>query len=241
MLRTIYWYVRGWLYLALSLPVLCKVIFLDKSNKNQEKEDLVYKYTGKMARFLFKLTGSTVKVVGLEKIPDNQQVLYVSNHHSHVDSIIIHGFIEKPKGFISITEVSKVPILNTWMRQMKCVFLDRNNTRQMLMCIEEATGFLKNGHSMVIFPEGKLSEGDEVAEFKKGSLRLAIRAGVPIIPITLKGSGGITNRKGKNIKAAHVECIISDPIAAIAPNKEEERKLVERVRNVIINGHSSIP
>lgn len=236
MLRTIYCYTRGWLYLVFSLPALYKVIFFKKSKKINEKDNLVYKYTGRMARFLFRLTGSTVKIVGLEKIPDNQQVLYVCNHHSHVDSIIIHGFIKRPKGFVSITEVSKIPILNIWMKQMKCVFLDRSNARQMLMCIEKATDFLKNGHSMVIFPEGKLSEGDDVAEFNKGSLRLAIKAGVPIVPITLRGSWDVTDKKGLNIKAAHVECIISDPIASVVSNKDEESKLVERVRNVIING-----
>ena len=238
MLKTIYCYTMAWLYLVLSLPALYKVRLLDKSKKIKKKDELVYKFTSRLSRFLFKLTGSTVHVVGMEKIPDNQQVLFVSNHHSQLDSVIIHGYINKPKGFISITDMEKIPILNIWMKHMKCVFLDRSNARQMLGCIEEATGFLKNGQSMVIFPEGKLCVEDGVSEFKKGSLRLAIKAGVPIVPITLKGSAGMANMKGRDIKSAHVECVISDPIESTVSNKDEENKLIERVRNVIVKEYS---
>lgn len=238
MFKTTYCYVRAWIYLVLSLPALYKMKSLIKSEKVKDIDELVYKYTGKMARYFFKLTGSTVNITGLEKIPDNQQVLYICNHNNQLDSAVIHGYIKKPKGFISIIEVGKIPILNSWMKCMKCVFLDRSNPRQMIVCIDEATESLKNGQSMVIFPEGKVADGSEVGEFKKGSLRLAIKAGVPIVPITMKGSAGITNKKGLNIKAAHVECVISDPITATVSNKVEENNLVEHVRNIIIKEYA---
>jgi 1-acyl-sn-glycerol-3-phosphate acyltransferase len=65
------------------------------------KDILINKHTGKIARFLFYLTGSTINVTGIEKIPDGQQVLFVSNHQSHMDSIIIHGFIDIHKGLMN--------------------------------------------------------------------------------------------------------------------------------------------
>lgn len=235
MLRTIFCYTIGFVYALFKLLILQLANYFEKAEESQEFDNYVYRQTGKLSRFLFYLTGSKIKVIGREKIPCNQQVLFVSNHQSHMDSIIIHGFIGVPKGFVSIVNVSKTPVLSTLMKYMKCVFLDRNDIRQMFKCIEEATELLKKGHSMVIFPEGKLSECDEVGEFQKGSLRMAIKAGVPIVPITLKNSWRIMNRKGLNIKPAHVECIISNPIEAVALNKEEESKLVKIVRDAIVS------
>lgn len=239
-MKTIYCYTIAWLYLVLSLPALYRVRLLEKSNQTQKKNELVFRHTSRLSRWLFKLTGSTVNVVGTEKIPDNQQVLYVCNHHSQLDSIVIHGYIRKPKGFISITDVEKIPILNIWMKHMKCVFLDRSNPRQMLGCIEEATNTLRNGHSMVIFPEGKMRIDEGVSEFKKGSLRMAIKTGVPIVPITIKGTSGMADMEGRNIKSAHVECVVLDPIIPVVSNKEEENNLMEQVRNIILTEYNKL-
>lgn len=235
MLKTIYCYTLGWLYLIITYPYLLWVKNLGKRNKIQVMDYKVYKFTRRLCKFLFRITGSTLKVSGMENVPKNQPVLFVSNHESHADSTIIHGYIDVPKGFVSIVEVLKFPIFRSWMKLMKCVFLDRGDIKQTFTCIEEGVNFLKQGHSMVIFPEGKLSDDDTVGEFKKGCLRLAVKAGVPIIPITLKGSYRIMKKDGSYIRAAAVECIISKPIPTAGLGKDDEKKLVDTVREIIIN------
>jgi 1-acyl-sn-glycerol-3-phosphate acyltransferase len=233
MLKTFFWYFRSWAYIVLTLPVLLRVIYLDRRGRTEEMDALTDRYTMKAARRLFKFTGSTVRVIGLENVPAGFPVLFVSNHQSHVDNIVIHGFINARKGFVSIVEVLSIPILSTMMKYMKCVFIDRSDIRQTLGCMETAVETLKAGRSMVIFPEGRINEDGVLSEFKKGCLKLAVRAGVPIVPVTLKNTARVMNKDGSRIFAADVECIISPPVDASVSGRADEAKLIERVRKII--------
>ena len=74
-------------------------------------EKKVDEVTSFFCRFLFYISGSKIDIIGAENIPRNKSVLFVSNHESHFDNVIIHGFICKKKAFISIVEVQKIPII----------------------------------------------------------------------------------------------------------------------------------
>ena len=114
--------------------------------------------------------------------------------------------------------------------------MDRNDLRQSLKCINEGIETLKSGHSMVIFPEGKFSDEGTVSEFKPGSLKMAIKAGVPIVPITIRGSEKIMNRNILNkIRPAKVEVIISKPIYTGDIKSKDERELAVSIRNLIVD------
>ncbi len=234
MVRTFFWYALGWMFLFLTYPVLLAVKILVKTGRLKQSDDLTDRFTRWLARQLFYITGSAICVSGQENVPGDEPVLFVSNHQSHMDSVIIHGFICKPKGFVSIIEVLKVPVIRTWMRFMKCVFLDRSNIRQSLGCLEQCVEILKQGHSMVIFPEGKLNEGGPVAEFKKGCLKVAQKAGVAIVPVTLRNSYTVMNKNGSRIKAAAVECIISGPVH-VKDAGNSEKELMNTVREIIVS------
>jgi 1-acyl-sn-glycerol-3-phosphate acyltransferase len=234
MIRTFLWYTMAWSYFIITMPLLFRVKYLDKRGRLKERDKLANDFIMHVSRILFKLTGSKLKLIGEENLLKDQPVLFVSNHQGHMDSVIIHGFINIPKGFVSIIEVNKFPILRTWMYYSKCIFLDRNDPRQILECINKGIQFLNQGQSMVIFPEGKLSEGHETNEFKSGSLRLALKAGVPIIPITVNGSYRIMSKTGKNIKPAYVECFISKAIETKNIDKSGEKDLLDQVRNAIM-------
>lgn len=96
-------------------------------------------------------------------------------------------YIEKPKAFIAKIELLKLPLLRTWMIHLKCVFMDRSDIRQSLKVINQAADHLKEGYSMIIFPEGTRSKNETFGEFKPGSLKLALKAGVPIVPVLRLG------------------------------------------------------
>lgn len=234
MLRTFLWYSMGWIFLVMTCPMLWKIKYYERKGKNEERDQLADRMTVRISRVLFYLTGSRVKVTGLENVPEQGAVLFVSNHQGHVDSLIIHGFINKPKGFITIVEVLKFPIISTWMKHMKCVFLDRNDPRQSATCINHAITNLEKGHSMVVFPEGRLSDGVEANEFKRGWLRLATRSGVPIVPISINGSFKVLSKDGSRVQSHSVECIISKPISTDNLKKLDEIEFVEKLRDCII-------
>lgn len=233
MLRTIVWFAYFWLYLIKVMPSYFKVNHLYKEGKIKERDMLVSSIASKWAQDLLKLAGARVKVIGAENLPADRTVLFVSNHQGNFDIPLLLGCIQKPKAYIAKIEMLKMPLIRTWMKQMNCVFLDRQNLRQSLQVMGEAIEHLKKGYSMVIFPEGTRSKGNEIGEFKAGSLRIAIKANVPIVPITIKGSYKLMEQNGFLIKPADVEIVISEPIETFDLTKEQTNELHEKVRSII--------
>ena len=112
--------------------------------------------------------------------------------------------------------------------------MDKENIRQSLGCINQAAENLKRGLSMVVFPEGKLNDGKETLKFETGWLRLVTKTGVPIVPITLKGSYEAFTYNGKGMYPTKVECIISEPIETHGINKKNENEFMQNLRDVIL-------
>jgi len=216
-----------------TLPSLIKANILEKNNKIKEKEELTNKVLGKIARGLMKASGSTVKVIGEENIPDEGPLLFVGNHQSNFDIPILIGYTKRNKGFIAKIELSKIPILSKWMEKLNCVFIDRNDVRQSLKAINKGVKHLKNGYSMVIFPEGTRSNNGVLGEFKPGSLKMATKARAAIVPVTIKGSYNIMSRDSLAIKPANVELIISKPIYINDENEKDSKGLTDKVRDTI--------
>lgn len=231
MFRTILWYMAGWSYLVVTSPALLWVKYLEKRGKIREKDDFIKRFTIVLAKVLFYLTGSSLSIKGAENIP-NGPALFVSNHQSHADSTIIHGFINCPKGFIADKDAENIPILGVWMKHMKCIFIDRENVRMNIRSMADGINILKDGYSIVIYPEGKINVEKQLIEFRKGCLKLAFKAGVPIVPVTLVDTFRIMNRQGRKIRSAHVQCIISEPVLVSSEDRNED-VYIKKVREII--------
>lgn len=238
MLRKTYWYSMGWVYLIVTYPMLWLVRFYDRIGKTNRKERLADKISSRICRVLFYLSGSKITMNGLENVPKEGAVLFVSNHQGHFDGLVIHGFIDKPKGFVSIVEASKAPVISTWMREMNSVFMDRKDLRQSLVCINKAIQLLQQGHSMVVFPEGKLSASAQPSEFNRGWLKLATRSGVPIVPVSIDGTYKAFGKNGEWVKSAHVKCVISKPIYISDIKKADENAFVNNLKILIMQNVS---
>lgn len=187
-------------------------------DKNREYANRVSK---RWCDILVKATGSSVEVIGLENIPEDSSVLFVSNHQGYLDIPILLLYLPKTIGFIAKIELKTWPIINKWVDCVEGVYIDRKDIRQSLKAINTTAEILKSGHSMVIFPEGTRSKGRELAPFKPGSLRAAQKANVPIIPITIDGTYQILEaNNNRNLTPAHIKLVIGK---AINPNKSTEK------------------
>ena len=143
------------------------------------------------------------------------------------------GFIDKPKGFIAKIELSKLPLVHTWMKLIQCVFMDRKDLRQSLKAMDQGIQILKSGQSMVIFPEGTRSKGGPMGEFKKGSLRLAQKTNVPIVPIAISGSYKIMEERVFRITPAEVDVRIGKPILLQELPQDMAKNAIELVESTI--------
>lgn len=106
--------------LVSALPLLIGEKCVWKNDENRQKE-YALQVVKQVLRMVFRLTGSTLTVKGLENIPD-MPVLYVGNHRSYFD--IVTGYIVVPEqtGFIAKKEMEKIPLLREWMRNVNCLF-----------------------------------------------------------------------------------------------------------------------
>lgn len=201
----------------------------------QEKDQLVYKTTNWFGKKMIRVVGSTVQVNGLENVPKDKPVLVVSNHQSDMDIPVLLGYLNKPIGFVSKAEIKKFPLVSTWMEMMNCVFMDRKNRRQSLQAIKDGIELLKQGHSIVIFPEGTRSKGEGMVEFKAGSFHLAVKAGVAILPVTLDGTYKMFEANGNRMKPAHATVTISKPITAEQYENMDIKELAKYTQDIIAN------
>jgi len=230
MLRTLIWFIYFWLYQFYSLFYLFQLKQLEKQGKKKEAQIFIDRIAFNWAQAMVKVTGSKVTVWGAENIPPDRAVLLVSNHQANFDIPLLLGYLEKPKGFIAKVELTKLPIISAWMKKIRCVFIDRKDIRKSLKAINEGIEILKNGHSMVIFPEGTRSRSSQMGEFKKGSLKMALKAEVPIIPVSINGSYKIMEQSSYLITPAEVKIIVGQPIYIEQLDEKEKNNLAELVR-----------
>lgn len=238
MIRTIIAVILFFAYLLFLAPLLLWTRYLDRKGRIADRDRIVTREVGKWARFVIRLAGGTVMVHGLENVPRNTPVVFIGNHQSYLDIPILLGFIDVKKAFIAKIELLSIPGLAGWMRLMQCTFLDRKNMRQSVQAIQEAVQTVRDGHPLVIFPEGTRSRGNTVGEFKAGSFKLALQAGVPIVPFTLDGSWRLFEEKGK-IQNSHVRLTIHPPIPTADLSREEAAALPAKVRDVVISAMDS--
>lgn len=230
MIRTIRWFISFVIKLLVSLPALKEVERLDASGQTEEKDKIIDIEAKKWAQSLVKLSGTDVTVIGEENVPEGA-VLFVSNHQGNFDIPLMVGFIKKPKGFIAKVEINKMFIIRKWMKYLGCIFIDRNDIRQSVKAIGGGVKLLKGGASMVIFPEGTRSPDGKLLEFKQGSMKLATKSKVPVVPVTINGSKNIMPKGSKLIRPSSVTITISE---AIYYNEERDtNELVDMVKTEI--------
>lgn len=232
MIRTILWFLWFGVSLLLTIPFLLVAKLLDWTHRISARDNYVFRVTSIWARSQVAASGSKIRVIGQENLPEGS-VLFISNHQSNFDIPIFMSYINKPKAFISKIETAKIPVLASWMRLMKCVFMDRKDIRQSVEAINKGAEFLKQGYSMVIFPEGTRSRDGSLGEFKAGSFKLAVKSGVPIVPVAIKGSFDIMGKGSVIIKPAQVELEILKPIDVSTLSKEEQKNLHIIVQSLI--------
>jgi len=221
-------------FLLFSIPTLSKMKKLDPSIPVAQKDKIIHEIPRKWSQTIMKITGSKIIVEGQENIPDGPVVI-VCNHVGDFDIPVLLGFVNKPFGFISKIEVSKVPILSSWMKVMNCVFLDRKDRRQSVRAIKEAAASVKEGHSLVLFPEGTRSKGGAVGEFKPGGFRIAIDANVPIVPISISGTADVFEKNNRLVRPATIRIHIGKPILShLTTNPSSIKEVAEETRQFIL-------
>lgn len=191
------------------------------------------------------LSGAKIEYIGLEHLPKKGEgVVYISNHRGFFDIISTYSIFPDLTGFVAKKEMKTWPLIGWWMRSVYCLFLDRKDRRQGIATILEGVEYVKKGISMWIFPEGTRSKVEgEMLPFKRGSFRLATKAGAPIVPVAINGAGKIFDDHIPIIKRGNVRVEFMEPIETKDLSQKELDALPERVHNLIsekVKAHADI-
>ena len=223
-------------FLIFSYPFLVAQVSLGKKDPHARDLETI-KVVRSVFKVLLKLAGVTVTVKGAENIPEDTAVLYVGNHRSYFD--ILAGYTTVPTllGFVAKKEMEKIPLLRTWMVNVNCLFLDRKNIKEGLKMILQGIEKVKNGVSIWIFPEGTRNIGEDVTEllpFKEGSLKIAEKAGCPIVPVAITGTSEVFEKHIPFIRRSNVTIEFGEPFYAKELPLEERKHAGAYTRNKII-------
>ena len=180
------------------------------------------------ARAILFLTGVKLNVAGWENIKNGNNYLFVSNHQSTFDIFVLMSVLNIPFSFISKSFYFKVPIIGNAMRRVGHIPLVRENIRSGIVALKLAAQKLKEGASVIIFPEGTRSEDGKILPFKPGVIKITELTGrnTEILPITLIGTLDIQKKNELALHAGEVKVILGKPILVTIKQTRQEKEII---------------
>ena len=183
---------------------------------------------------MLKLAGVDLEISGKENILTNGPQVFMSNHQSWFDIFIVLAGISCQFRFIAKKELFDIPVLGGALYKYDAIPIDRKNYISAMRSIDAAARRVRDGKSIMTFPEGTRSADGKVQPFKTGVFHLALRSGVPIVPISICGASDIMPKQSLRVQPDRVRIVIGAPIPVTGFAVENMDDLVERVSRVII-------
>jgi 1-acyl-sn-glycerol-3-phosphate acyltransferase len=185
------------------------------------------------ARWCCRFCFVKVRVVGMENLQPNQSYVFALNHQSIFDIFVVYGWLPFIFKWMMKAELRNIPFIGKACEAAGHIFIDRTHPIAAKKSLEKAEYQLKNGVSVVVFPEGTRTYTGEMGKFKRGAFRIATDLSLPVVPITLRGSYERLKRNSVNINPGIIEMYIHRPIevAPFLPNNTAE--LIQETFNII--------
>ena len=222
-------------FLILGIPAYLVLCLLGKVEKWKYKTDLI---ALRIVQWAFKcmlfIAGTKTIVIGEEHVPKDQPVLYIPNHRSYFDILLLYSRVPGLTGFVSKDSMKKFYLLRDWMKKLYCLFLNRENPREGLKTILQGIENINNGISMCIFPEGPRNKMDgEMLPFKEGSMKMAEKTGCLVIPVALSNTAEIFENHMPWIRSCKVVIEYGAPIDPKTLSRQEQKHLGAMCRDKI--------
>jgi 1-acyl-sn-glycerol-3-phosphate acyltransferase len=188
------------------------------------------------ARTTLRLCGVKVTTRGLEKLDTKRNYVYVCNHASMFDIPAVLAAIPDQIRIVYKKEINWVPIFGWGMKWGSYIAIDRSRSVDAMKSIEQAVEKIRSGASVLLFAEGTRTLDGKLQQFKRGAFNLAVKAGVPVVPLTINGSYRLLPKHSMVVHPGRVELVLESPIEIRGSDKQEEQRVMEEVR-MAIQGH----
>ncbi|WP_039795055.1 HAD-IB family hydrolase [Nocardia araoensis] len=201
----------------------------------QDRQRMADALMAHAARNTLRIAGVRVRVTGGEHARSPRPAVFLFNHQSQFDIIIVPEVLGGGVTAIGKKELTKNPVFGPLMRFVGVTFIDRANTAQAKAALRPVVETLRGGLSVAVAPEGTRSYTPEVGPFKKGAFHIAIQAGVPVIPVVIRNAGEICWRNAMVARPGTVDVAILDPIDVSAWDPGDLDDNVAQVRQLFID------
>jgi 1-acyl-sn-glycerol-3-phosphate acyltransferase len=191
------------------------------------------------------LTGAGVRLEleGFDDIDFSTPHVVVANHQSIIDICVLFRAIPVPLRFVLKQELARVPFVGRYARAMGMVFIEREAAREAARKLHEARAIFDCAHSLCAFPEGTRSRNGQVGPFKGGVFKLAIEAGVPVLPIAIEGSAEVLPSSGFRVRPGRIRVRAGAVIPTVGLAATDRQALATRSHDAVVallKGHDQI-
>jgi 1-acyl-sn-glycerol-3-phosphate acyltransferase len=195
--------------------------------------DVLYVFGHAGAQMAMTIVGIRFKIAGRENLPQGRAAVYCANHQSNVDPPVLFRAVHPRLRVLYKQELDRIPLLARAFRMAGFIPIDRHNRESAMRSIEMGASALRSGQSFLIFPEGTRSRTDQLLPFKKGGLRMAIKAGAPVVPVAISGGRAAMVKGSFVIRPVTLTIRVGRPVETRDVDVEERDELIGHVRHEI--------
>jgi 1-acyl-sn-glycerol-3-phosphate acyltransferase len=182
--------------------------------------------------------GIRVHTKGFEQLDASKRYIYVSNHASAFDIPAVIVGIPDDIRFILKKELTLVPIWGWALKYGHYITIDRGNARDAMKSLDEAAERMRQGASVILFGEGTRTRDGNLQSLKRGAFSLAVKAGMPVVPVTINNTFKILPRGSLRVNPADIEIVFDEPISIEGfDGREGEERLLKQVQAAIARNY----
>jgi 1-acyl-sn-glycerol-3-phosphate acyltransferase len=201
--------------------------FVDRGGRIQ------HSFASTWSRLILKTIFSPVTIVGLENIDKSHPAVYAVNHQSALDIPMLYGHLPMQFRIIAKVELFRYPFMGWHLTRSGQIAVDEKNVRTNLRSLNRGVETIKSGMPLVVFPEGARTADGEIKKFLSGAFYIAVKAGVPVIPVAIVGTYEVLQMNHYVIHPGPMQMIIGKPISTAAYTTRDLDALSEKVKAAI--------
>ncbi len=176
-----------------------------------------------------------VRVKGREHFDRKRSYVFVANHQGAFDIFLIYGFLGVPVKWVMKAGIARIPFVGAACRAAGFIFVDNSSPKAAARSVRAAEKSLKNGASVVLFPEGSRTYDGKMIRFKRGAYQMAVDQHLSIVPITINGPFHVLPIGSSHIRRHRMEMIIHPPLSTdgIDASHKGLQEIADRTRGII--------
>jgi 1-acyl-sn-glycerol-3-phosphate acyltransferase len=194
---------------------------------------MIHNYARAWAWLIIKSSGVRVALSGRDHIEEGRPHVLMANHQGAFDIFALLAYLPVNFKWVAREEIFRIPILGWAMAAAGYISIDRKGKKKAMESVERAVAKIRDGASVLVFPEGTRSPDGEIHPFKRGGFTLAVKAGVPIIPISIRGSRNVLPRSSLRVRPGRIEIIVGKCVRTDDRSLADRGSLMEEVKKAI--------